>query len=444
MAELPYSYGPITESIYQELFHHLGEHPEIQWSIFKQRAQKLGDGELLALDSTLIVCENSSVRDARTTRNKEATTSGAYKVIYLYSITARQLIAYSKIPGNIPDTSTVSYALDYFKALELKGNIEIVQDNGYASELNIGQYLHVKRHFVTRLEPDCMWIRDAVEKYLPIIRNVGQEVEILRTDPDFSGVRTTVTRKFPYIRKYSSKTKGLSAGDTDYVEATINIFILYSGLKQARDDSKLKKQIVDAQADIENRAILDEELQKIANKYIISSEKDEIITTKVDWNKYKNALKYNGLLIIAADSEKDINRALLKYRSRETIEEGIEGHKGHTGGDTRKCGNDDSLDGELLIEFLGNSLRESMRSKIRGMYKTLASPNGDAHHDTKANLLIEAKVKRWIRKKSMVNILESFDRKFVNVVKHGKKKYEISVPETKQEAVFLRSMGVIE
>jgi hypothetical protein len=43
---------------------------------------------------------------------------------------------------------------------------------------------------------------------------------------------------------------------------------------------------------------------------------------------------------------------------REKIEENIKGHKSHSGGDTSKTGDsDDFFDGELLVEFLGNSMR---------------------------------------------------------------------------------------
>ena len=237
------------------MFHHLGEHEEIKWSIFVQRAKKLGDGDLLALDSTLVVCENSSVHDAQRTKNKEGLMSGAYKVVYLYSITARQLIAYAKIPGNIPDCSTVPYALEQFKALNLKGTIEIVQDNGYATELDIGQYLHAKRHFITRLEPDCGWIKDDLDKYLAAIKNDTVGTEILQADPDFTGIHVTVPHRFPYTRKYGSTAKGLKAGDKDYVTANINVFFLYSSYKRGIDDSKLRQQINHARNDIESGAV---------------------------------------------------------------------------------------------------------------------------------------------------------------------------------------------
>ena len=352
------------------------------------------------------------------------------------------MIAYAKIPGNIPDCSTVAFALDYFKALKLKGSIEIVQDNGYATDLDIGLYFHAHRHFITRLEPDCKWIRDKVNKYLSLLKQGGAGTEIVVSDPEFSGVRVSVTHEFPFIRKYGSSAKGLKAGDREYITSRINIFIYYSSFKQGLDDKKLREQIIRAQTDIEAGAVLDEELQKVANKFIVQTRTDESITAAIDMKRYKEALKYHGLLIIAADKESDLNRALMKYRSRETIEEGIEGHKGHTGGDSRKCGSDDSVDGELLVEFLGNSMRESMRSKLREMERTLAIPNGESEHDQKTNLQTEAKVKNMIRKKSMINILENFERKNVTVLSHGKKTYEISMPKTKQEAIFLRKLGV--
>ena len=295
-------------------------------------------------------------------------------------------------------------------------------------------------HFITRLEPDCKWIRD---KYLPILKQGGSGTETIVSDPEFSGVMVSVTHVFPYIRKYGSKVKELKAGDHEYITSRLNVFIYYSSFKQGLDDRKLREQIIRAQTDIEAGAVLDDELQKVANKFIVQTRTEQSTTTVIDMKRYKETLKYHGLLVIAVDKESDLDHALMKYRSRETIEEGIEDHKGHTGGDSKKCGSDNSVDGELLVEFLGNSMRESMRSKLREMERLLAVPNGEAEHDQKPNLQAETKVKNMIRKKSMVNILESFERKHVTVVSHGKKTYEISEPRTKQDAIFLRRLGII-
>ena len=155
-------------------------------------------------------------------------------------------------------------------------------------------------------------------------------------------------------------------------------------------------------------------------------------------------MKNHGLLILCADKEGDAETCLKKFRSREKIEEGIGGHKGHTGGDGTKTGDDTSVDGELLVEFLANSMRESFRNRIRIMNSSLGVPNGDRNHDLKASLNQEVSLKNWIRKKSYSFILESFERKYITVIRTGNKFYRLNKMQTKRDKLFLEKFGVIQ
>ena len=150
------------------------------------------------------------------------------------------------------------------------------------------------------------------------------------------------------------------------------------------------------------------------------------------------------MLILCANKEENIETCLKKFRSREKIEEGIGGHKGHTGGDATKTGDDISSDGELLVEFLANSIRGSFRSRIRTMKANLGVPNGDRYHDLKSNLNQETTQKNWIRKKSYSFILESFERKYVTVVKADHKVFRLNKMQTKRDKLFLEKLGVTQ
>lgn len=92
-SELPYCHGPITESIYQKLFRDIGLREEIKWSIFRIRVTQFKGDELLALDSTVIHCGTKAVLDAQNTVGKDGHIDRYFKVVYIYSITSRQLVA---------------------------------------------------------------------------------------------------------------------------------------------------------------------------------------------------------------------------------------------------------------------------------------------------------------------------------------------------------------
>ena len=445
LSELPYHHGPITEAIYQKLFYDIGKNEEIKWSIFRIRAAQFKEDELLALDSTVIHCGTKDVSDAQSTVGKDGHIDRYFKVVYIYSITSRQLVAYAKIPGNIPDCSTVVNALKQLDILELPSGIEVVQDNGYATDEDMGEYLHRKRHFITRLTPDLKWISPIIEKYLSELRDGTGRTKVIHCDPSFSGISTQVSGPFPYRRVYANKKVGLKAGDVEYVEATVNVFIYFSTRKKGEEDEEFRVQYENVREDILSGSILDAEAQKFAKKYTETKyEGAEPVDVVLKQKEYEDHLKHNGLLVLCADKEDDIETCLLKFRSREKIEEGINGHKRHTGGDSTKTGDDTSIDGELLIEFLANSLRESFRNRIRSIKSTLGVPNGDRSHDLKTNLTQEVSLKNWIRKKSYSFILESFERKYITVIKTGHKIYRLNKLQTKRDKLFMDKFGVTQ
>ena len=446
-SELPYHYGPITEDIYQDLFRELGKRADLKWAVFQQRAKQLGDGELIALDSTTVSTRTQTIHNAQKAADKDKLIRNVYKIVYLYSITARQMVAYALIPGHIPDCSTVDAALTQLDVLELSKDIEVVQDNGYSTDEDLGEYFHRRRHFITRLEGNRSWIAKEVDKAVKEISDGAEGTSVIHCDPEFGGKAISVRHCFPYKRKYASQKKQKKAGETEYLSANVNVFIYFSSKKKGEEDLKFRTQFEQVRMDAIRGAYLDQEAQSFLKKYceVINESDGTVANVVFRQDEYSKKMKYHGVLVIIADRETSIEQALIKFRSREKIEEGIEGHKGHTGGNTTKPGStDESLDGELFVEFLANSMRECFRSRLRSMNATLGVPIGVRDHDLKANLEMETKVKNWIRKKSMVYLLEYFERKETIVLRSGKKRYQFGSLKTKRDSLFLEKLGAIE
>lgn len=63
----------------------------------------MGNGELIALDSTMIFTESDNLRCSKISLHKDWSIKPVYKIVTIYSITSRQPISYVRIPGNIPD-----------------------------------------------------------------------------------------------------------------------------------------------------------------------------------------------------------------------------------------------------------------------------------------------------------------------------------------------------
>ena len=143
-------------------------------------------------------------------------------------------------------------------------------------------------------------------------------------------------------------------------------------------------------------------------------------------------------LVLVSRKEKDTNRALEKYRAREYVEEDIKNGKYHAGTNHPRVWTDDTLDGQLLVQFLAQSMHESFASMLRTQKESLAIANGDMDHDNRHNMEQEKALKNWLRKTSMYGILQWFDAIQRTEVEGKHWKTEMS----KRDQLFLEKLGV--
>ena len=442
---LPYTHGCITKDMYTDLFHYIGENDGIAWSIFEKRASQFGEGELIAWDSTVYECGVETVHDAAKGMTKEGFVADVYKVFFFYSVTSRKLICYVKIKGNLADSTTVPYAISMIKRLNIPLP-EVLQDNGYTDDNTIGELLHSKYHFISRLLPSTSWIKEDLERNREALINNSKPASIIFSDPEFSGVACSITHTFHYVRKYKSIKKGLEAGDKNPIEATVQVFIYYSSAKKGIDDKKFREQLANCRNDLLNGSNMDKDMKTILEKYLLVTYKKDGSIEKIEPNQkaIDERFKYHGFLIIVADKEKDIEKALIKFRTREKIEERIKGHKSHTGGDTSKTGSDEFLDGELLVEFLADCIRESMITKINSLETELGVPNGESDHDSSEGMRVQLSLKRWLRKNSIANILDAFDTTSIDEVSSSTHSSKMVSSAVARDRLFLQSLNITD
>ena len=432
---LPYRDTPISQDMYHDVFVYLGTHEEIKQTIFMMRAETMGSGELLALDSTTVWTESALLNSGRSAPHKDKLIKNVYKIVMIYSITSRQPIAYALLPGNIPDGQTVPNALEQLKALKLN-DVEIVSDNGYCTEDNLLLMIMSGFRFITRIENDIQWISPLIEQYREELSFCG---EIMHCDPKFSGVTVTQMHTFNYVRQRGSEKSGLAKGETEEITRRLYVHIYFSSTKKADEDVKFRKQYDNVYSDLLSGALLDKDDQSFADKYMkIRYWGDRIIEIQPNRPAIRKRGRYHGFLVLVSRKEKDTNRALEKYRAREYVEEDIKNGKYHAGTNHPRVWTDDTLDGQMLVQFLAQSLHESFASMLRVQKDTLAIANGDAEHDSRENLQLEKTLKNWLRKTSMNGILNWFDAIQRTDVDGRHWKTEMS----KRDRLFLEKLGV--
>ncbi|TYT73996.1 transposase, partial [Desulfobotulus mexicanus] len=102
MHPLPYREA-ISEDVYGKLFKDVGRNEEGVQCYFSARAARLAESPVLAFDSTTVSTYSENQSEARQGFNKDGDGLNTIKLLTLYSVKAREPIAFTKQPGNIPD-----------------------------------------------------------------------------------------------------------------------------------------------------------------------------------------------------------------------------------------------------------------------------------------------------------------------------------------------------
>lgn len=436
---LPYSAGTISKDMYHDLFWELGRNEEIRFLLFKKMAEHFIQESILALDSSTFATQSENLTNGRKALHKDGVIQNVYKVVYFYAIDYRKPIAFSLIPGNIPDTETVSNALKQVENLGLQAT-EIVSDNGYCTGASIAVYLEKKQSFLMRIEADTKWIS-------PLIDRHGEELEhggcILSCDPKFSGCKETIRHTFQ--RQVTKRGEKIVNSTTE----TVNIFLYFSSVNKAKDDVYFRETYNQCKEDLLLHRYLGKDRKRVesfSKKYMMIHRGEDGNITEILPNikECKKRLKYSGYLVLVSNKEEDVETALKQFRKREYIEEDIKNYKSHTGGRKPRVWSDDTLEGEMLIHFISLILHETFELRVRNMRKNLAQLNGNPSHDNPDVLEIERSLLSFLQKNSLHEQLHWFDaivtREYLEA--ENGVTWSIKTETSKRDRMYLEMLGM--
>ena len=436
---VPYPYEPIGKDICHDLFVELGRREDIRFNLFMALGKHLTEESMLALDSSTFATESTNLTDGRKGPHKDGIVKKIYKVVFFYAVDYRKPIAFSLIPGNIPDSETVSNALSQVEKLGLK-KIEIVSDNGYCTAASIAVYYERDQPFLTRIEANIRWIAPLIEKHREELEQGGC---ILSCDPKFSGCIETTRHTFQrQIFKDGARV-------TKSVTKDVNVFIYFSSVNKAKDDVYFREKFNSYREDLMLGRYLGKDKKKIetfAKKYMIIEHDDEGEITSIVPNRSEceKKMKYSGYLVLLSNKETESDVALERFRKREYIEEEIKNFKGHTGGRKPRVWSDDTLEGEIFIHFLSLILRETFELSVKKMKNDLAQLSGDASHDIPDVLDVERQLLTFLQKTSLHDQLHWFD---ALVTREYMQEYSgifwsTKTETTKRDRLYLEMLGL--
>ena len=437
---LPYAHG-LTEGIYHELFARVGRDESLVQNFFASRVHGLSEKDAIAYDSTTISTWSEGQIEARHGFNKAGDGLRTIKFLSLYSINTRQPIAYTKLPGNLPDVVTVKNAIRQMNALGLK-TTELVTDNGYHSQQNLSELLAAGFDFLTLVKTSLAWVRDEISLHMEELAAIGTACPF---DTSTHGVTSMLMRDFQKVRKYGGKASGKQAGDMETFRRRIYLHLFFNRMRQAEEKAAFESELMDIKNLLEagtQQEELSEAAQKKADKFLRISRRGGRLSVTFDEDACAEANKYHGYFALVANKERNTFAALAKYRKRNTIEAFFRGDKQMADGLRPRVWNADSLRGRMFVQFVAMCYYEYFSEQLRQMKMTLGIANGDEKHDAKAVLEAERKLKAWMENTPVYLQLQWFDTvenvKVSSILMNKRWTTEI----TSRDAMYLEKLGV--
>ena len=437
---LPYEHG-LSEGIYHELFVRIGRDESLVQNFFASRVRSLSEKDAIAYDSTTISTWSEGQIEARYGFNKAGDGLRTIKFLSLYSINTRQPIAYTKLPGNLPDVVTVKNAITQMNALGMK-TAELVTDNGYHSQQNLSELLQAGFDFLTLAKTSLLWVRDEIDRHMEDFSGITTACPF---DTSTHGVTVMLMRDFQKVRKYGGKASGKQAGDVEIFRRRVYLHLFFNPMRQAEDKVAFESELIDIKGLLESgkqEEELSEPAQRKAAKYLRVNHRGGRISVTFDEKSCAEANKYHGFFALVANKEKETFEALAKYRKRNTIEAFFRGDKQTADGLRPRVWNADSLRGRMFVQFVAMCYYEYFSEQLRQVKMKLGIPNGDEKHDTKAVLEAERKLKSWIENTPIYLQLQWFDTvenvKVSSILTSKRWTTEI----TSRDALYLEKLGV--
>ena len=418
MHPLPYSEG-MSEDTCSDLFKSVGRNEDGVQNYFKKRASHLTLNPAIALDSTTISSYSTNQIEARQGFNKDGDGLNTVKLLTLYSVKDREPIAFAKQPGNIPDVISIKNALSQLDCLGVEDPM-IVTDNGYYSQGNMEEFIRKDIKFLTLVDTDITWIRNAIDELKDKIDEMGS---VCPFDYMINGATLTRAHEFK-----------------DHQEAKLYVHVYHSLENVTKREMALKSELMLLKKQIEEGVKeFTVSAQKKIDKYLIISRTDKV-TVEFNEKAIAEAKKYFGYFALVGNQQLSTFEALENYRLREKIEEFFAEQKGSFDSRRTRVWYPDSLRGRQFVQFVGLGYHCYLRKRLKDIEESLGQ---NANAKTKGELAQENKLKAWLSQRSLAQILEWFDCIETTQVETKASVIRWSTESTQRDRLLLSLLGVI-
>ena len=235
---------------------------------------------------------------------------------------------------------------------------------------------------------------------------------------------------------------GKIAGEKETFSRRLYVHVFYSPDNDAKKELAFRKDLLELKAQVEDGVSeFTRSAQRKIDKYLACSTKGRGGQLKVGFNDktIAEAKKYFGYFALVSSQAMDTFIALKNYRLREKIEELFAVQKGGLDGARPRTWYPDNLRGRQFVQFISLGYHCCLTKRIKEVQAELGK---NENEKTKALIKLEKKLDKWLRQRSLAQILDWFDCIETTNVQTAMGNYRWSTESVARDQLFLKYLGV--
>jgi len=318
-------FASITSDAKEQFFAHQG----------KRRIEK----EFLAYDTTSISSYSKSLKQVKYGVNKDHDPLPQINLALLFGEQSRLPFYYRKLPGNIPDVKSVKNLIADIDFLKY-GNVKLVMDRGFYSEVNINALYQNHLKFLIGTKISLKWVRKELDQVRDTIRTRAN----YHSNYELNDHSTMVSWHYHQDRPYK--------GDTIEGHRRMYLHIYFNEAKAVDDKISFNKMLDAFEDELFSGKRNPEHEKHYAKYYNINTTPVRGLQVTPKQEAIDEAEKNYGYFALMSNVIKDPFEALDIYRSKDLVEKAFGNLKERLNMRTTTVSSDINLEGKLFVQFI--------------------------------------------------------------------------------------------
>jgi transposase len=306
---------------------------------FALQGRRKVDNEFWAYDTTSISSYSKTLSQVQYGHNKEYDPLAQINLAVVFGESSNLPFYYRKLPGNMPDSKTVTHLLAELNNLGFS-KVKLVMDRGFYSQENINTLYKAHLKFLLSASMSLSFIRKNLETLYESVRsfeNYSDKYELYTTT-----LRTT----WDYSRQRAYQDDAVQSDKRIYIHYYFNIE------KAAEDEKAFDKKLIMLRDEIESHSRLKEHENLYTKYFTIHSTPKRGTKAEVKSDEAAKVKRYYGYFALVTNETMDAITALEIYRNKDVVEKAFGNLKERLNMRRLLISSEQSLEGKLFVQFI--------------------------------------------------------------------------------------------